>query len=197
VGTCQSLPPPPPRLRHWSSAQSGLHDNPTSSARVQQQLIAASPATGRRVDDGRRRWWSAGSTDVCVTVEAGSWQRRVLVAEWQRRVVLTQVGRLTLTTGRHVVVTGIGVDGTRFRQRLQSSQSTTIHAVTNYTSGVARWCSGQGVRLVLARSRVRLPTVALTGSLGQLSLLSFRLGKSSSLPAYGLGLGRGAFTCVG
>ena len=39
---------------------------------------------------------------------------------------------------------------------------------------VARWCSGWGAGLVIERSQVRLPTGALPGSLGQLSLPSLR-----------------------
>ena len=100
---------------------------------MQQLLIAASSAAGvRGVDDSWRRRRSAGGTDVCVAVETGSWCRRVVVAERQRRrVVLTQVGRLTLARRRHVVVTGVSVDGSRFRQRLQSSHSVTIHTTTS------------------------------------------------------------------
>jgi len=44
----------------------------------------------------------------------------------------------------------------------------------------ARWCSGWGVGLVIERSRVRLPAGALPGSLGQLSLPSSGVGKSST-----------------
>ena len=40
--------------------------------------------------------------------------------------------------------------------------------------GVARWCSGLDVGFVIERSQVRLPAVALPGSLGQLSLPSLR-----------------------
>ena len=49
---------------------------------------------------------------------------------------------------------------------------------------------------MMERSRVRLPAVALPGSLGQLSLPSLRVG-NSTIPAYWLGLSRGTFTCVG
>ena len=46
--------------------------------------------------------------------------------------------------------------------------------VSDSATRVTRWCSGYGVRLVIERSRVRLPAGALPGSLGQLSLPSLR-----------------------
>jgi len=51
-------------------------------------------------------------------------------------------------------------------------------------------CSGYGVRLVIKRSRVRLPAVPLPGKLGQLSLPSLRLGKSSTSLLAGVKVGR-------
>ena len=56
---------------------------------------------------------------------------------------------------------------------------------------VARWCSGRAsAGLVIERSRVRLPAGALPGSLGQLSLPSLRVGKSSTILLAGVKVGR-------
>jgi len=59
---------------------------------------------------------------------------------------------------------------------------TQYNTTTRNSDGVRPpWCSVvDGARLVIKRSRVRLPAGALPGSLGQLSLPSLRVGKSSA-----------------
>ena len=107
------------------------------SGGLQQVLVAAGVDDGRR----RRRLRRRRARGVAVETGHGGWSggRRVMVvAEWQRRVggagVLAQVGRLALAgrrragaaARRHVqVVTGVRVDRTRPRHRLQPTHSST------------------------------------------------------------------------
>ena len=66
------------------------------------------------------------------------------------------------------------------------------------TLWAVRWCSGQGrIGLVIERSPVRLPAVPLPGSIGQFNSAFHPPGQVNRVPACGVGLGRGAFTCVG
>jgi len=51
--------------------------------------------------------------------------------------------------------------------------------------------------LLVQRSPVRFPAVLFPGSLGQLSLPSFQVGKSSTSLLAGVKLRRATFTCIG